>query len=107
LTVFLLSHFKVGRIAKGSSNQAASLYRKLKDRGYSMMLSHPKKKRYIVEAKIKSDRVDSKAIAELARLDALPLASKQIDGETIYKSVLRSFPLTFLSVKNRLRAYAF
>jgi len=27
---------------------------------------------YIAEAKIKSDRVDSKAIAELVRLDALP-----------------------------------
>lgn len=29
---------------------------------------------YIAEAKIKSDRVDSKAIAELVRLDALPSA---------------------------------
>lgn len=29
------------------------------------MVSHPKKTRYIAEAKIKSDRVDSKAIAEL------------------------------------------
>jgi transposase len=57
-----------------SSNQVASLYRKLEGRGYSVMVSHPKKTRYIAEAKIKSDRVDSKAIAELARLDALPLA---------------------------------
>ena len=39
-----------------------------------MLVSHPKKTRYIAEAKIKSDRVDSKAIAELARLDALPLS---------------------------------
>ncbi len=30
------------------------------------------KTRYIAEARIKSDRVDSKAIAELVRLDALP-----------------------------------
>jgi transposase len=39
-----------------------------------MLVSHPKKTRYIAEAKIKSDRVDSKAIAELLRLDALPQA---------------------------------
>jgi len=69
-----LSRFNVGTVAMESSNQVASLYRKLEGRGYSVMVSHPKKTRYIAEAKIKSDRVDSKAIAELARLDALPLA---------------------------------
>jgi len=46
----------------------------LQSKGYDVVLSHPKKTRYIAEAKIKSDRVDSRAIAELARLDALPLA---------------------------------
>jgi transposase len=69
-----LSRFDVGRVAMESSNQVASLYRKLESRGYSVVVSHPKKTRYIAEAKIKSDRVDSRAIAELARLDALPLA---------------------------------
>jgi len=69
-----LSHFSVGKVAMESSNQVASLYRKLESKGYSVVLSHPKKTRYIAEAKIKSDRVDSRAIAELARLDALPLA---------------------------------
>jgi len=69
-----LSHFNVDKVAMESSNQVASLYRKLKGRGYSVVVSHPKKTRYIAEAKIKSDRVDSRAIAELARLDALPLA---------------------------------
>lgn len=69
-----LSRFDVGRVAMESSNQVASLYRKLESEGYSVVLSHPKKTRYIAEAKIKSDRVDSRAIAELARLDALPLA---------------------------------
>ena len=39
--------------------------------GYVVSVSHPKKTRYIAEAKIKSDRVDSKAIAELVRLNAL------------------------------------
>jgi len=69
-----LEHFKVERVAMESSNQVAPLYRQLVGRGYSVLVSHPKKTRYIAEAKIKSDRVDSRAIAELARLDALPLA---------------------------------
>jgi len=69
-----LCHFNVSRVAMESSNQVTSLYRKLESEGCSVVLSHPKKTRCIAEAKIKSDRVDSKAIAELARLDALPLA---------------------------------
>jgi transposase len=76
-----LSNFRVSRVAMESSNQVASLYRMLENSGYSVVVSHPKKTRYIAEAKIKSDRIDSKAIAELARLDALPLAYMP-DAET-------------------------
>jgi len=76
-----LSDFNVGKVGMESSNQIAPLYRKLASSGYSVVVSHPKKTRYIAEAKIKCDRVDSKAIAELVRLDALPLAYFP-DGET-------------------------
>jgi transposase len=69
-----LAHFNVSKAGMESSNQIAPLYRQLASKGYSVVVSHPKKTRYIAEAKIKSDRVDSKAIAELVRLDALPLA---------------------------------
>ena len=69
-----LSHFKVSKVGMESSNQIAPLFRQLTSKGYDVVVSHPKKTRYIAEAKIKSDRVDSKAIAELVRLDALPLA---------------------------------
>ena len=68
-----LSHFKVSKVGMESSNQIAPLFRQLTAKGYDVVVSHPKKTRYIAEAKIKSDRVDSKAIAELVRLDALPL----------------------------------
>jgi len=44
----------------------------LVNRGFRVEVSHPKKTRYIAEARIKSDKVDSRAIAELVRLDALP-----------------------------------
>jgi transposase len=69
-----LASFKVSKVGMESSNQIAPLFRKLTSRGFNVMVSHPKKTRYIAEAKIKSDRVDSRAIAELVRLDALPLA---------------------------------
>jgi len=69
-----LSRFRVDRVGLEASNQVAPLYRQLVSKGYDVFVSHPKKTRYIAEAKIKSDRVDSKAIAELVRLDALPLA---------------------------------
>jgi len=69
-----LSGFKIDKIGMESSNQIVPLYRLLTRNGYQVSVSHPKKTRYIAEAKIKSDRVDSKAIAELVRLDALPSA---------------------------------
>ena len=66
--------FEVGKVGMESSNQIAPLFRQLTAKGYNVVVSHPKKTRYIAEAKIKCDRVDSKIIAELVRLDALPLA---------------------------------
>jgi transposase len=66
-----LSHFKVAKVGMESSNQIAPLFRQLTSKGYDVVVSHPKKTRYIAEAKIKSDRVDPEAIAELVRLRAL------------------------------------
>ena len=69
-----LSQFKVGKVAMESSTAVASLYRQLKREGFDAVVSHPKKTKLIAEAKIKSDRVDSKAIAQLLRMDWLPLS---------------------------------
>ena len=56
-----LSQFKVGKVAMESSTAVASLYRQLKREGFDAVVSHPKKTKLIAEAKIKSDKVDSKA----------------------------------------------
>ena len=64
--------FKVERVGVEASTHVAPIYRALVKEGYDVLVSHPKKTRYIAEARIKSDRVDSRAIAELVRLDALP-----------------------------------
>ncbi len=42
--------------------------------GRDVALSHPRKTRLIAEASLKSDRVDSEALATLLRLNALPYA---------------------------------
>ena len=84
-----LSSFKIDKIGMESSNQIVPLYRLLTKRGYAVSVSHPKKTRYIAEAKIKSDRVDSKAIAELLRLDALPPAYMPDEQTAILREKIR------------------
>lgn len=68
---FLRPH-EVEKVAMEGSTSIAPLYRKLTERGYDVTVSHPKKTRYIAEARIRSDRVDSKGLADLLRLDSLP-----------------------------------
>jgi len=50
----------------------APLYRKLVQEGCNFTVSYRRKTRYIAEVRIKSDRVDSRALAELLRLNNLP-----------------------------------
>lgn len=67
-----LEPLNVEKVAMEASTYIIPMYRKLTEQGYAVTVSHPKKTRYIAEARIKSDRVDSKALAELLRLDSLP-----------------------------------
>ena len=67
-----LKPYRVDRVAMEASTSIAPLYRRLVEEGYDVIVSHPKKTRYIAEARIKSDRVDSRALAELVRLNSLP-----------------------------------
>ena len=59
------------KLAMEASTYIIPLYRKLTNNGYNVTVSHPRKTRLIAEARIKSDRVDSKALAELLRLNSL------------------------------------
>lgn len=67
-----LEGFNVEKVGLESSTYVVPLYRALVGKGFVVEVSHPKKTRYIAEARIKSDRVDSKALAELVRLNSLP-----------------------------------
>lgn len=44
----------------------------LEEKGFEVFLAHPAKVRIIAEARIKTDKIDSKALAHLLRLDYLP-----------------------------------
>lgn len=50
------------------------VYDALGTSGAEVILSHPTETKAISKAKLKSDRVDSEALAELTRLDAVPEA---------------------------------
>jgi transposase len=67
-----LKPYRVERVAMEATTSIAPLYRRLVEEGYQVLVSHPKKTRYIAEARIKTDRVDSRALAELLRLNSLP-----------------------------------
>ncbi len=69
-----LKPYGVERVAMDATTSIAPLYRRLKQEGYDLLVSHPKKTRYIAEARIKTDKVDSMALAELLRLNSLPLS---------------------------------
>jgi len=69
-----LQPLKIDKVAMEASTYIIPMYRKLVDQGYDITVSHPKKTRYTAEARIKSDRVDSRALAELLRLDSLPMS---------------------------------
>lgn len=72
--VNFLSRYPIDKVAMESSTSVVPVYRALRGRGYEILVSHPKKTRLIAESRIKTDRVDSWAVTELARLDALPLS---------------------------------
>jgi transposase len=69
-----LGRYPIDKVAMESSTSIVPIYRALRGKGYEILVSHPKKTRLIAESRIKTDRVDSRAVTDLARLDALPLS---------------------------------
>jgi transposase len=68
--ILYLEGHKVRKVAMESSTAVAPLFRQLSSKRYEVVVFHPKNTPYFAVDKIKSDPVDSKALAELVRLDA-------------------------------------
>jgi transposase len=60
------------RVAMEASTYIAPLHRQLKQKGIDITVSNPRKTKMIAESRTKNDKVDSKVLAELLRLNALP-----------------------------------
>ncbi len=68
-------------VAIESTGFAIPVYDFLKENGYETKVAHPLKTRAIAEAKIKTDKIDARILADLLRSDLLPssyIPSKEI-----------------------------
>ncbi|GIU71187.1 MAG: hypothetical protein KatS3mg003_0666 [Candidatus Nitrosocaldaceae archaeon] len=102
-----LKRYDIESIAMESSNTIMPIYKILKD-NYNVLVSHPKKTRFIAEAKIKNDKVDSYILAELTRLNALPLSYMPDDYTLMLREKVRrrAFLVRLRTkIKNRVRSY--
>jgi transposase len=64
---------EVSAVLESTANLWIRLYDSLEERGIRVVLSNPYKTRLIAEAKIKTDKVDARILAQLLRADMLPL----------------------------------
>jgi len=82
-------------VVESTGNMWMRIHDMLEDNGIDTVLANPVKTKMIAEAKIKSDRVDSKAIAELVRLNALPQAYMPDQETAILREKIRrrAFPV--------------
>ena len=76
-----LKNMEKAVVAIESTGLAIPIYDFLKENGYEIKVAHPLKTRAIAEAKIKTDKIDAKILADLLRSDLLPssyIPSKEI-----------------------------
>ena len=102
-----LGRYPIDKVAMESSTSIVPIYRTLREKGYTLLVSHPKKTRLIAESRIKTDRVDSWAVTELARLNALPLSYVPPDNiATLREKVRRRAYLVRMRSKLKVKIRA-
>ena len=67
-----LKNMEKAVVAIESTGFALPVYDFLKENGYEIKVAHPLKTRAIAEAKIKTDKIDARILADLLRSDLLP-----------------------------------
>jgi len=55
--VAFLGRYPIDKVAMGSSTSIVPVYKALRDKGQSILVSHPKKTELIAESRTKTDRV--------------------------------------------------
>jgi transposase len=104
-----LKGFRDGvRVAvESTANLWIPLYDHLEGEGVQVVLSNPAKTRLIAEAKVKTDRVDARALAQLLRSDMLPLCWVPSGEQRDKRGFIRhrmGLVKTRTEVKNRIHA---
>ena len=90
-----------------ASTSALPVYDHLESKGLEMHMAHPLRTKAIASAKVKTDKIDSKVLADLLRMDGIPEAyvpSKEIRG---LRDVVRhriSLVRMRTQIKNRIHA---
>jgi len=92
---------------ESTANLWIRLYDSLEDHGVQVVLSNPSKTRLIAEAKVKSDKVDARILAQLLRSGMLPLcwvpSREQRDKREFIRHRM-GLVKTRTEVKNRIHA---
>lgn len=70
----LLEHITGSRCVMESSTSCFSVYDFLKDKAVTVRVAHPKKLKAISSAKVKTDKIDARVLAELEKADYIPEA---------------------------------
>ncbi len=78
------------------------LYNILREHVASVKLAHPAKVKAIAAAKIKTDKIDSKILAELLSADLIPEAHIRLDDNRAKQKVLRQ-RVFFVSMRTRIK----
>ena len=78
-----LSTFRdeVSAVVESTGNLWIQIHDRLETRGFTVELSNPGKTRLIAEAKVKTDKVDARTLAQLLRADMIPTC--YVPGEEI------------------------
>lgn len=95
------------QVAMEASAAWEPLYEHLESKGFVVSLAHPLKTRAIAEAKIKTDRIDSRILAQLLRADLLPQSYIPAKAIRDLRSIVRhraSLVRIRIQVKNMIHA---
>ena len=92
---------------ESTANLWIRLYDSLEEHGIRVVLSNPSKTRLIAEARVKTDRIDARVLAQLLRADMLPLCFVPTRRQRDRRQFIRhriSLVRMRTEVKNRIHA---
>ena len=82
-------HDEVKAVVESTGNLWIQVYDRLEAYGFTVLLSNPYKTRLIAEAKVKTDKVDARTLAQLLRVDILCTCYVPCEEERSRRKLLR------------------